>query len=139
MVSGAASGAGLIVYPANGQNTQRQQQDEGECYVWARNQTGIDPAAGLPAAPQQQQAGGQVARSMVGGAAVGAAAGGIIGGEAGSGAGVGMVFGAVRGVAHKKQQAAQQQQQAQQYQAGVMQQFNNAQAACLSGRGYTVR
>jgi hypothetical protein len=139
LASGAAAGAGLIVYPANGQSPQRQQQDEGECYVWARNQTGIDPAAGLPSAPQQQQGGNEMGRSMVGGAAIGAAAGGIIGGEAGTGAAVGLLFGAVRGISKQKQQQAQQAQDAQQYQAGMMQQFNNAQAACLQGRGYTVR
>jgi len=29
-----------IVYPAKGQSAQQQQTDEGECHVWAKNQTG---------------------------------------------------------------------------------------------------
>jgi hypothetical protein len=32
-----------IVYPSKGQSPQQQQKDEGECYVWAKNSTGIDP------------------------------------------------------------------------------------------------
>jgi hypothetical protein len=39
-----------IVYPSKGQSPQQQQKDEGECYVWAKNSTGIDPAA-VAAAP----------------------------------------------------------------------------------------
>jgi hypothetical protein len=34
---------GLIVYPASGQDAAQQGKDEGECYTWARQQTGIDP------------------------------------------------------------------------------------------------
>lgn len=34
-----------IVYPAKGQSNEQQNRDDGECYVWARQSTGIDPAA----------------------------------------------------------------------------------------------
>ena len=33
-----------IIYPAEGQSPERQQQDQGECQVWATQSTGIDPA-----------------------------------------------------------------------------------------------
>ena len=33
-----------LVYPAKGQSATRQSKDDGECYVWAKQQTGIDPA-----------------------------------------------------------------------------------------------
>ena len=139
LASSIASAAGLIVYPANRQSPQLQQRDEGECYVWARNQTGLDPAAGIrTAAPPPPQQDGQMGRSLAGGALLGGGIG-AISGHGGEGAAVGLLFGAIRGVAREKQQAAQQAQQAQQYQAGALQQFNNAQAACLQGRGYTVR
>jgi hypothetical protein len=72
-----------IFYPAKG---QRQQTDIGECQGWAKQNTGVDPAAlaqqaGQPAAPTRQ--GGAVR-----GAAVGAV-GGAIGGDAGRGAAIG--------------------------------------------------
>jgi hypothetical protein len=35
--------ADLIIYPAEGQDSATQDKDEGECFIWARNETGIDP------------------------------------------------------------------------------------------------
>ena len=35
--------AGLFVYPAKGQSQKQQKKDEYECYVWAIEQSGIDP------------------------------------------------------------------------------------------------
>ena len=32
-----------IIYPAKGQNSQQMEKDKGECYVWAKGQTGFDP------------------------------------------------------------------------------------------------
>lgn len=37
--------ANPIVYPAQGQDMAQQQKDEGECFIWAKNQTGFDPLA----------------------------------------------------------------------------------------------
>jgi hypothetical protein len=39
-----ATAAKPIVYPAKGQSAQQQKKDEGECHVWAKQSTGIDPA-----------------------------------------------------------------------------------------------
>jgi len=118
-----------IVYPAKGQSAQQQRADEGACYVWARDRTGIDPAAGQPASPQPT---GQVAKGVVGGALKGAAIAGIADGDTGRGAAAGAVMGGVRG-------AARQQKTQQQAQASGVQQFQRAYGACLEGRGYTVR
>lgn len=131
-----------IIYPAKGQSPQQQQADEGECYVWAKNNTGIDPTAvaAAPApAPQTGPAvgGGERARGALRGAVVG----GIIdGGDgAGKGAAVGVVAGGVRARNNQKSQNAQAQQQSQSQKQGAMDTFNRAQSACLEGRGYTIK
>ena len=36
---------GLFVYPGSGQDAAKQGQDENECYLWARGQTGIGRAS----------------------------------------------------------------------------------------------
>jgi hypothetical protein len=41
---------GMVVFPAKGQTPQKQSQDEGECYAWAKGQTGVDPLAPPPTA-----------------------------------------------------------------------------------------
>src|SRR5262245_40064790 len=52
---------GLVVYPGSGQDAAQQSKDEGECYAWARQQTGIDPtAAPAAAAPVETPRGGAV-------------------------------------------------------------------------------
>jgi hypothetical protein len=48
--SAISSSLGVSAYPARGQTPQQQQRDEGQCYGWARQTTGIDPMA-KPAAP----------------------------------------------------------------------------------------
>ncbi len=131
-----------IIYPAKGQSAQQQQKDEGECYAWARSNTGIDPAAVVTApapAPQTGPAvgGGERARGALRGAAVG----GIIdGGDgAGKGAAVGVVAGGVRARNNQQSQNAQAQQQSQSQKQGAMDTFYRAQGACLEGRGYTIK
>lgn len=130
------------VYPAQGQSQTQQSRDDGECYVWAKQNTGIDPAAvaAAPApAPQSGPAvgGGERARGALRGAAVG----GIIdGGDgAGKGAAVGVVAGGVRARSNQSSQNAQAQQQAQSQKQGSMDTFYRAYGACMSGRGYSVK
>ena len=155
-----ARAQGMIIYPAKGQSPAQQSKDEGECQTWAKNNTGIDPLvlaqqASQPtqAAPAQQA---PVGGERVRGAARGAAGGAIIGaiaGDAGKGAAIGAVGGTVVGGARQRQKqaynansqqqaAAQSQQNAANQQAYVKSQlatFNRAYAACLEGRGYTVK
>ena len=141
LVSGTAGAGGVYVYPEKGQSPQQQQRDEGECMGWAKQQTGFDPMASpeVAGAPPPEQGG--MVRGAARGAAVGAV-GGAIGGDAGKGAAIGaatggMVGGMRRRESHR-QQDAYYQQQASQYEAR-RNEFNRAYAACLSGRGYTVR
>jgi hypothetical protein len=125
-----------FVYPAKGQSTQQQQRDESECYSWAVQQTGIDPAkAAAPAAKPPTTATGTTPGAGARGAVRGAVVGEVVGGDAGAGAAAGAV--AARGQSRKQNSAAQQQQKSatQQQQAT----FGKARAACLEGRGYTVK
>lgn len=136
--------AGLFVYPAKGQNQSQQKKDEYECYVWAIDQSGIDPLntpkVEAPA-PETGPTGGAVV-----GAAKGAAAGAAIGaiaGDAGKGAAIGAVAGGLRGRQQGKQAQAQANQQAQS-QASAQEQamkdsFKKALSVCLEGKGYTIK
>ena len=149
---------GMVVFPAKGQTQQKQAQDEGECYAWAKGQTGVDPMAPPPAAAQvaaqPTQAAPAADGSRLRGAARGAAAGAIVGevanGDASDGAAIGATVGVVAGGRQSRknqqqaaQQATQQQQQATQQQQGAQQQqvdlFRKGFAACLEPKGYTVK
>jgi hypothetical protein len=126
------------VYPAQGQNAQQQNKDQGDCYAWAANETGSNAATmGSSGGGTQQSGGGErmrgAARGAVGGAAVGAIAGDTSKGAA-VGAGVGTVAGGRRA---RQNRAADEQAQATQ-QASV-DSYNRAYAACMSGRGYSVQ
>ena len=137
---GLASASDLVIYPAQGQSSEQQKTDEGECFIWARNETGIDPLAAdaAPPPPAQQSGGG-----AVGGAARGAIIGGIVDGSDGAktGAAVGVVGGAMRQNSKNRAAAQKNQQNQQQAQATNTQNkaaFNKAYGVCLQGRGYTV-
>jgi hypothetical protein len=147
LFGGTVSAQEPMVYPGKGQSSAQQRADKERCYAWARSQTGFDPAhppaAGTP--PPQQAPTARPLRGAAGGAAVGAI-GGAIGGNAGKGAAIGAatgaLFGGVRRREQQRQQAEAQQQWQQQQQAGYAEQtnrFNRAYAACLEGRGYTVK
>ena len=131
-----------IVYPAKGQTAEQQRNDEGECGKWATSQTGFDPAKPPPAtaaAPSKPQtATGTTAGAGARGAARGAVVGGMMG-DAGAGAAAGAV--AARGQSRRDNRDTAAQQQASQQQAQSSQQatYAKARAACLEGRGYTVK
>ncbi len=140
-----AAALGVFVYPRNNQPAAIQQKDENECYGWARQQTGIDPAA-----PPPDSASTQKAKVPPGGAVKGAAAGaaggtaiGAITGDTGEGAAVGATVGAVRGRrAQKKAEKQAEQQaksQAQAAQKSRMDTFRNAFSACMDARQYSVK
>ena len=48
-----------IVYPAKGQSPEQQQKDDGECYVWAKSNTGVDPATLAAGSSAPSQRGGR--------------------------------------------------------------------------------
>ena len=151
----------LVIYPAKGQTPEQQSKDEGECQVWAKQNTGIDPlalasAASQPApvaaAPAQPAESGQRVKGAARGAAGGAVVGAIAG-DAGKGAAIGAAAGTVAGGARKRQAAREAEAAGQQAQAQAQQQaqaqssntqaqlatFNKAYSACLEGRGYSVK
>jgi hypothetical protein len=132
---------GVVPYPAKGQSPSQQNKDEGECYAWAKQQTGIDPVAVAKAPPPQSgpaAGGGERVRGAARGAAGGAAIGAIAG-DAGKGAAAGAVVGTMAGGRQARKNKAGQQQQAEQAKASTMQSFNRAFAACMDGRGYVVK
>lgn len=135
------AGAQQYVYPAKGQSAQQQKSDESACYTWAVQQTGFDPAKPPPqaAAAPPTTATGTTPGAGVRGAARGAIVGEVVGGDAGTGAAVGAA--AARGQSRRQNAAAAGQAQQQQQQASTQQQqsFAKARAACLEGRGYTVK
>ncbi len=143
LFSGAVFSQDLVVYPAGGQGKEQQKKDEYECYGWAKDKSGFDPMA-LPTAteppPQQGAPQGGVVRGAVGGAAVG----GIVDGSDGArtGAAVGAVVGGARRNRQRRAQAQEQanweQQQTDQYVAARTS-YNRSYAACLEGRGYSVK
>jgi len=136
-----SSSLGVVTYPSKGQSAEQQSKDEGECYAWAKQQTGIDPVA-VANQPTKQEGpavgGGErtrgAARGAVGGLAVGA-----IAGDAGKGAAVGAVAGTMVGGHRARQNKAAKEQQAEQAKAGTLQHFNKAFGACMEGRGYLVK
>jgi uncharacterized protein YcfJ len=145
--------AGAMIYPAKGQTPEQQQKDDAECYAWAKSSTGIDPAtiAATPSSPPPAaSAGGPTpvqgaARGAVRGA-VGGAVIGKISGDTNKGAKIGATVGAMAGGARARQQQQQQQQQQQAQQSAneaqkqaAMDKFNRAHAACMEGRGYTIK
>ena len=128
-------------YPAKGQNAQQQKKDEAECGKWATQNTGIDPSKPKQTAsapPPPTTATGTTPGAGARGAARGAVVGGIVG-DAGAGAAAGAMAGRAQS---RRQNAAQQQQatqQAQATQSAEMATYAKARAACLEGRGYTVK
>jgi hypothetical protein len=139
-LDGSAQGK-PIAYPAKGQSQQQQQQDDGACYSWAKNNTGVDPAAmaNAPPPPSGPAVGGG---ERVQGAARGAAGGAVIGaiaGDAGKGAAIGAATGTMVGGSRARQNRRAATASSQSQTQGAMDTFNRAYAACMEGRGYSIK
>ena len=127
----------LMIYPAKGQSNDQMEKDKFECYTWAKGQTGFDPmqmptTSSPPPSQQKKSVGG----SALTGGVIGGAGGAVIGGIAGG------TIGGVRSSRQNRQTEQQRQQWEQQQANQYMQQrneYNRAHAACLEGRGYTVK
>lgn len=133
--------ADAYVYPEKGQSSEQTEKDKYECYEWAKGQTGFDPMerpTATSAAPEEK---GGVVGGAARGALVGVAAGAIAG-DAGKGAAIGAASGGLIGGMRRRQSHREQDQWAQdqsaQYNARRSE-YNRAWAACLQGRGYSVR
>ena len=139
-ITSAALAQTPIYYPSKGQSSEQQGKDVGECQAWAKQTTGIDPAAVSSASPPSTSSAGGGQR--VGGAARGAAGGAAIGaiaGDAGKGAAIGAAAGTVRGGRQARKAKEQGQQQAAQAQSDKTATYNKAVAACMEGRGYVAK
>lgn len=111
-------------YPTKGQTPQQEQSDKGQCYAWAVQQTGFDPAnpqVASPPPPPQQFGQPQAPQG-------------------------GVLFGRIRRMRAEEEQQQQQQQMQMQQQRYMAQQhsalangranYERAFSACMSGRGY---
>ncbi len=125
----------IFIYPAEGQSSEQQAIDEGECRSWASQQTGYDP---FYASGEQDAGKGKVAKNTaigaVGGAAGGAVLGEVIGGKPGIGALAGGALGGILGN-RKGQKSKAEAQSAAPY---GRDEYNRAMTACLEARGYSV-
>lgn len=161
----APAWAQQMVYPAKGQSAQQQDRDRYECHDWARAQSGYDPTqaapqatATMPGAPSTGAAGrspgtGSAAGGMATGAMGAAAVAELTHHDAGRAAAIGALGGGIAQRVRQQQatssqqagtqaQAQAAQQQVAQLQAARQQQrstYERAMAACLEGRGYTVK
>ena len=147
-----APGAGALasdfyVYPANGQSDEQLGRDRYECHRWAVGETGFDPMR-MTDRPPPRVVRVPVARNEAAGATIKGAAGGAV-----AGAVIGAMIGTVVGAAIEDQgernarEAAEAQARAQADELAQEQteralgraNYRRAMAACLEGRGYTVR
>jgi len=138
-----SQGLKLYVFPAKNQSQQQQKKDEFDCYMWALEQSGIDPL-NLPKTEAAVESGptGEAVKGAAKGALAGAAIGAIAG-DAGKGAAIGATAGGLRGVGRGQQKQAQQNQQAQASAAATdqakMDSYKKAYSVCIEGKGYTVK
>lgn len=130
----AAEAQKPIVYPAKGQSATQQGRDDAECYAWAKQNTGIDPAAVASTPPSQQTGAAVGGGQRVRGAAIGA-----IAGDAGAGAGIGAITGTMVGGRRARQERDAQNQQAVAQQQDLINTFYRGFGACMEGRGYTIK
>ena len=126
-------------YPAKGQSAEVKAQDDAACAAWAKQDTGIDPAATAsttttPTGPQ-----GERARGAVRGAAAGAVIGEVANGDSSDGAAIGATAGVVAGGRAARRNQAARTQQTQQAQANSHATYWNSWGACMAGKGYSVR
>jgi hypothetical protein len=126
------------IYPTRGQNQQQQSKDRYECHTWAVGQTGFDPSRPQVVQAPAPQPEGQVLKGAARGAALGAV-GGAIAGDAGRGAAAGAAMGGLFGAMKRMDQARSTQQTYQTVNTQQRSAYDRALAACLEGRGYTVR
>jgi hypothetical protein len=153
LFAGAAAAQDLVVYPAGGQSNEQMEKDKFECYGWAKGQSGFDPmqmptaSSPAPLKGDKSVAGGAVKGGVAGGIG-GAVIGGIANGKKGARKGAaigGLSGGAIGGMRSRSQnkQANAKREQWEREQANLyMQQrnlYNRNFAACMEGRGYSVK
>lgn len=143
----------VYFYPLKGQSAAQQDRDRYECYLWAKKQTGLDPSE-PQLAPHQRLEVVPIpppGHDTAAGAVTGAVLGAIVSrpGRTGEGAAVGAVLGAIIGATSDTARQEQAERIQERYDrrdtlrtARIEQQadsYRRAMAACLEGRGYSVR
>lgn len=145
--SAMAQSGGMYIYPAKGQDKNKQDEDRYDCHSWAVSQTGFDPSkpqtiTSRPGTQQYRPSQPHVLRGGARGAALGAV-GGAIAGDAGKGAAAGAAMGGLAGgfrrMDERRRQTSQQQANVQSAHQNQQISYQRAMAACLEGRGYTVK
>jgi len=144
----SAQNGQMFIYPKNGQSQEKQDKDRYECHTWAVQQTGFDPSQAYPGNPNAvdpqpyRPSQPHVLKGAGRGAALGAV-GGAIAGDAGKGAAAGAAMGGMAGgfrrMDERRNQGAAQNQQAQSQASQKAAGYQRAMAACLDGRGYSVK
>ena len=129
-IAGTVS-ATQVVYPAKGQSPEQQIEDETECSTWAAGNSGYDPTNPQPATQVSSQPSGP-SGARLRGAARGAIVGEIADGDTGDAALAGAVMGGSRERRTKRKAKKQTQ-------ATGEADYDKARAACLEGKGYSVK
>jgi hypothetical protein len=152
LLTGSALAQEMVIYPSQGQSNEQMEQDKFQCYSWSKNESGFDPMA-LPTAseppPAKEAPKGGVARGAVRGTLLGGAVGKIAGSSKSdtrtglkAGAATGALVGGMRRNSQVREEDQQrknwEQQQVNQYAQGRTN-YNRAYAACMEGRGYSVK
>ena len=141
----------VLVYPAKGQSQDQMEKDKYECYNWAKQETGFDPmktpTASAPPPAKEKETWG-AGTGAIGGGLAGAGVGALAGGGKGAligtavGAGGGAAVGGMNRSSQRKREDQKRQEweqrEAGQYRA-ARNKYNRAYAACLEGRGYSVK
>jgi hypothetical protein len=138
----------LYVYPLKKQSTEQQDRDRYECHRWAVQQTGFDPSSAYPNDPSYldpqpyRPSQPHVLKGAGRGAALGVV-GGAITGNAGKGAAAGAAMGGLAGGFRRRDERQQFESQRRASAASAQNKrqlnYTRAMAACLEGRGYSVK
>ena len=149
--AGTTLGSDVFIYPNKGQSQKQQDQDKSQCYSWAKKQTGFDPMktpTATSAPPPKEKEVWGAGKTGVAGAATGAIVGGVASGRKGAGRGalIGGAGGALLGGMRRSSQRNREDQNRQQWEreqvnnyTRARNEYNRAFAACMTGRGYTVK
>lgn len=141
-----ASSVGLFVYPAEAQTKEKQEQDDYQCFSWAKDETGHDPMTDRKAetvAAKKPGMNGSGVKGALRGAARGAILGEVFDDDAGKGAEIGGTLGVMQGRKKSRANAQQAAASANQNNAAAFSEeqtnFKKAMSICLEARGYSVK
>ena len=136
-IAGTVS-ATQVIYPAKGQSPEQQTKDETECSTWATGNSGYDPANPQATTQVSSQPSGPSGARLKG-AARGAVVGEIADGDTGDAALAGAVMGGSRERRTKRKAKKQAPATADTTQSAGQVDYDKARAACLEGKGYSVK